>query len=79
MKKRLFFTFLLLLTNLMASAFDCQVDGIYYNLDTSGKTAEVTYQSLSNSYRGSVDIPSSVTYNGIKYKVTGIGDRAFWD
>ena len=79
MKKRLFFTFLLLLTNLMASAFDCQVDGIYYNLDTSGKTAEVTYQSLSNSYRGSVDIPSSVTYNGIKYKVTGIGDGAFWD
>ena len=62
----------------MASAFDCQVDGIYYNLDTSGKTAEVTYQSLSNSYRGSVDIPSSVTYNGIKYKVTGIGDGAFW-
>ena len=77
MKKRLFFTFLLLLTNLMASAFDCQVDGIYYNLDTSGKTAEVTYQSLSNSYRFSVDIPSSVTYNGIKYKVTSIGQYAF--
>ena len=77
MKKRLFFTFLLLLTNLMASAFDCQVDGIYYNLDTSGKTAEVTSQSWSNSYRGSVVIPSSVTYNGIKYKVTSIGDYAF--
>ena len=76
MKKRLFFTFLLLLTNLMASAFDCQVDGIYYNLDTSGKTAEVTYH-VSNSYRVSMDIPSSVTYNGIKYKVTSIGQYAF--
>ena len=77
MKKRLFFTFLLLLTNLMASAFDCQVDGIYYNLYTSGKTAEVTRLYTDNNYRFSVDIPSSVTYNGIKYKVTSIGQYAF--
>ena len=76
MKQKHFLAFLLLLTNLMASAYDCQVDGIYYNLDTSGKTAEVTSQSWSNSYRGSVVIPSSVTYNGIKYKVTSIGDYA---
>ena len=77
MKKRLFFTFLLLLTNLMASAYDCNVDGIYYNLYTSGKTAQVTRLSTDNNYRGSVDIPSSVTYNGIKYKVTSIGQYAF--
>ena len=77
MKKRIFFTFLLLLTNLMASAYDCKVDGIYYYLGTSGKTAKVTSSSVSNSYRGSVVIPSSVTYNGIKYSVTSIGSNAF--
>ena len=78
MKKRLFFTFLLLLTNLMASAFDCQVDGIYYNLYTSGKTAEVTHSGSNyDRYSGSVVIPSSVTYDGIKYKVTSIDYYAF--
>ena len=79
MKKRLFFTFLLLLTNLMASAYDCKVDGIYYNLDTSGKTAEVTDNSSSGIYYvGRVNIPSSVSYDGTSYSVTSIGDRAFY-
>ena len=78
MKKRLFFTFLLLLTNLMASAYDCQVDGIYYNLDTSGKTAEVTDNSSSGIYYvGRVNIPSSVSYDGTSYSVTSIGGSAF--
>ena len=77
MKQKLFFTFLLLLTNLMASAFVWKVDGIYYDFDTSGKTAEVTYHE-SNSYRGSMDIPSSVTFaDGTKCKVTSIGNEAF--
>ena len=76
MKKRLYFTFLLLLTNLMASADDCQVDGIYYNLDTSRKTAEVTVNSDSG-YSGRVNIPSSVSYDGTSYSVTSIGEKAF--
>ena len=79
MKKRLFFTFLLLLTNLMASAYDCKVDGIYYNLDTSGKTAEVTDNSSSGIYYvGRVNIPSSVSYDGTSYSVTSISDYAFY-
>ncbi len=78
MKQRLFFTFFLLLTNLMASAYDCQVDGIYYNLDSSSKTATVTYQSPSNGgYSGRVNIPSSVSYDGTSYSVTSIGGSAF--
>ena len=76
MKKRLFFTFLLLLTNLMASAYDCKVDGIYYNLDTSGKTAEVT--TSDSGYSGRVNIPSSVSYDGTSYSVTSIGGSAFY-
>ena len=78
MKQKLFLTCLLLLTNLMASAYDCQVDGIYYNLDTSGKTAEVTYKSSSDrGYSGRVNIPSSVSYDGTSYSVTSIGGSAF--
>ena len=80
MKKRLFFTFLLLLTNLMASAYDCQVDGIYYNLNSSSKTAEVTDNRSSDIYYfGRVNIPSSVSYDGTSYSVTSIGNQAFLD
>lgn len=64
-------------------AEDFSVSGIYYNILT-GKTneVEVTYRdmfssSYSNEYTGSVTIPSTVTYNGITYSVTSIGDEAF--
>ena len=71
-----------------AEAYDCKVNGIYYNLNTTYKTAIVTYQKLVNNgygipythssdYRGYVTIPSSFTYNGITYSVTTIGQYAF--
>ena len=28
-------------------AYDCEVGGIFYNLDTNAKTAEVTYEEIS--------------------------------
>lgn len=52
------------------------IDGIYYNLTTNNKTAEVTYNGY-NCYTGSVDIPSSVNYNGIDYSVIKVGNNAF--
>ena len=58
-----------------------EVNGIYYNiLDQSVKTVAVTYNGsyFSNSYTGSVTIPSSVTYNGTTYSVTKIDDYAFY-
>ncbi len=33
----------LLLASLSASAYDCCVDGIYYNLNKTAKTASVTF------------------------------------
>ena len=59
------------------------VDGIYYNFDESTQTASVTnksggYSSGSNSYSGSITIPSTVAYNGTSYSVTSIGDYAFY-
>ena len=59
------------------AAFDFAVDGIFYSI-TGSNTAMVTYRDTNyNSYSGSVNIPSSVTYDGTTYQVTAIGARAF--
>lgn len=52
-----------------------EIDGIYYNLVTKIKQAEVTENP--NKYTGTVNIPETVTYNGVTYSVTSIGDNAF--
>ena len=68
------------LLSLHAKAYDAVVNGIYYNLNSSSKTAEVTYKSSSyRSYSGKVNIPSSMSYNGTTYSVTSIGNYAFDD
>ena len=52
-----------------------EVDGIYYDLNTTAKTAAVA--SNPNYYSGAIDIPSSFVYNGSTYNVKSIGSRAF--
>ena len=62
-----------------ASAYDVEVDGIYYNIDEKNKTAEVTYRAWpEGSYSGVIVIPSSITVNESDYDVTSIGFCAFW-
>ena len=79
MKKISFLFLLTLLSTLTASAFDAEIDGVYYNLNTETKQATVTYMNdYYNSYSGSVTIPASVTYNGVTYSVTSIGGGAFF-
>ena len=56
-----------------ATAYDFNVDGIYYNIN--GNNATVTY--YFNSYSGDITIPETVTYNGTTYTVTSIGNSAF--
>ena len=76
----------LLLLLLVASvsaiyASNTQVGGIWYDFDSSTKTASVTYGGssyFSSEYSGSVVIPETVTYNGTTYSVTSIGDYAFY-
>ena len=55
-----------------------EIDGIYYNLVSKIKSAEVT-QKPSGMYSGSINIPETVTYNGDgqTYTVTSIGSSAF--
>ncbi|MDE6565408.1 MAG: leucine-rich repeat domain-containing protein, partial [Muribaculaceae bacterium] len=64
---------------LSASAYDFEVDGIYYNIvDESAKEVEVTYGTTSNnSYNGDISIPSSVTKDNVIYRVTSIGESTF--
>ena len=67
-------------------AQDFYAGGLYYNiLSESEKTVEVTNCDggvsigvPSNQYRGNIIIPENVIYNGIKYEVIAIGNRAFW-
>ena len=72
---------LLLLCATAASAYDFEVDGIYYTfLSKEDKTVEVTRPSYSrNEYYGSIVIPESVTFDGVTYSVTSIGNSAFSD
>ena len=63
-------------------ASNTQVGGIWYDFNSSTKTASVTYRGSSYSsyegeYSGSVVIPETVTYNGTTYSVTSIGKTAF--
>ncbi|MCR5850224.1 MAG: leucine-rich repeat domain-containing protein [Bacteroidaceae bacterium] len=76
MKKVLSLIFVTLLP-LVASADAVEINGIYYNLISKIKEAEVT--SNPNGYSGAVNIPASVTYEGKEFSVISIGDYAFRD
>ena len=80
MKHKLFTFFLTLIASVSTIyASDTQVDGIWYDFDSSTKTASVTYRgSAYSEYSGSVVIPETVTYNGTTYSVTSIGSYAFY-
>ncbi len=74
----------LLLTLLLActstvSAYDFEVNGIYYKIRTGTEvyvTAKNTNSSF-NEYEGHINIPETVEYSGITFDVVGIGSYAF--
>lgn len=77
MKKQLLLL-VLMLVPILANAYDTIIGGIYYNLIDKTKDAEVTFfEENYSSYSGDVIIPEKITYNGIEYTVTAIGDKAF--
>ena len=82
MKRTLLLFSALMLSCIALWAHDVVIDGIYYKLNKSNKTAKVTYcgeytSSYSNEYSGSVTIPETITYNSEIYSVTSIGSSAF--
>jgi len=83
----------LLLALMMSTAavadevYDFDVDGIYYKILENGDEVSVTYKTYYYSshtehyisdYTGDVVIPATVTFNGKTFRVTEIGDHAFY-
>lgn len=81
--KKLFTILLTLLGALTTWAYDFVQDGVYYAITTPDELAVVQAQSHNDDgysivkYAGDVTIPSSVSYEGVTYTVTSIGDAAF--
>ncbi len=83
--RRIFLTSLLciILTAINASAYDFEVDGIYYNIISNvDLTVEVTNKHKGSfdrnySYSGSVVVPDMVRYENKNYSVVRIGYSAF--
>ena len=75
--KQFALTLLFTIVPLLASADSVEIDGIWYNLVSKTKTAEVA-KKTSGEYSGAIVIPEKVTYNGEEYSVTSIGKGAFY-
>lgn len=77
MKQNFLKTFLVCLltfAGVNASAYDCEIEGLYYNLNTTSQTASV---AGGLNYNTVVVIPNEIEYNGVTYPVTSIDDNAF--
>ena len=65
---------------LCAEAYDFKVGSYCYNV-IKAYEVEVTYETIGDysHHAGTVEIPSTVTYRNVDYKVTRIGDWAFYN
>ena len=72
--KHLLLSLLCVVMPLAASAYDFEVDGLYYEKTAEGEVAVVKGEK---QYSGDVVIPASITVDGVQYAVTTIGQQAF--
>ena len=79
MKRKIFafLAFLLCVTSVHAAVGQAVIDGMNYVLSTDGEVRTATLVAGDKKYAGHVAIPSTVTYAGIQYKVTAVGNDAF--
>ena len=84
--KKIFLLGMFIMMSVFTYAETVKIDGVYYNLVSKIKEAEVTHGNYleggnDSQYQGDIIIPESVVYNNIEYVVTSIGDAAFrtWD
>ncbi len=76
--RKWFILFIISILPYAAFADAVKIGSLWYNLDESTMTAEVT-SSGGDSYSGDIVIPGSVTYGDVTYSVKSIGVRAFND
>ncbi|MCR5314201.1 MAG: leucine-rich repeat domain-containing protein [Bacteroidaceae bacterium] len=61
-------------------SYDFKVNGIYYKVNSDGKSLSVSPENFSgNTYSGDIIVPSDVEYDGASYKVTGVGLYSFYN
>ncbi|MBR6892964.1 MAG: leucine-rich repeat domain-containing protein [Bacteroidaceae bacterium] len=75
MRKQLLLLVMLLIP-MVASAYDFEKDGIYYNI-TSLQELTVEVTSGDNRYEGIITIPETVDYSERTFHVIRIGEKAF--
>ena len=61
----------------VASAYDFEEGGIFYNVNDDGATLTVA-RNTESPYSGDVVIPNFVSHDGTTYTVTAIGEGAFF-
>ena len=76
-KKRITIFLLALMATITFANAATKIGNFYYTLDASSLTAELV-KSEGAEYSGAITIPATVTYGGKTYKVTSIGERAFY-
>lgn len=77
MKRSAFIATLFVLISSNVSAYDVEINGIYYNADI--QSMEMFVVSGDKNYSGNISIPSNVEYGGKQFTVTKIGGGAFSD
>ena len=81
MKHKLFTLLLAVAASIGTMFASTKIGDLYYNLDATNQTAEVTSQNSSSPYWSTTIttaiIPASVEYNSVTYSVKRIGSRAF--
>ena len=75
--KVLFVLAILIANCISASAIEFTVDGVRYSVNDDNTTVKVAGYPSGSKPTGDLTIPESVTYGGISFPVTSIGDEAF--
>ena len=75
--KVLFVLAILIANCISASAIEFTVDGVRYSVNNDNTTVTVAGYPSGSAPTGNLTIPESVTFGGISYPVTSIGDFAF--
>lgn len=76
--QRVLASLLLFAVSTSSWAYDFEVDGIYYDINSDGTSISVAQKPNSlGRYSGVIEIPSFVAYEDNMYDVTNIGNNAF--
>ena len=77
--KVLFVLAILIANCISASAIEFTDNGVRYSVNNDNKTVTVAGYPSGSMPTGDLTIPESVTYGGISYPVTSIGNKAFYE